>query len=91
MGNYGAGMVCLMVMLCFAVPSLATVYTVGDSAGWTLGVDYTTWASGKTFNVGDSLGNSSPPLFLIINVLIGVICIDYNYILVSLSFLTFSF
>ncbi|KAM7520805.1 hypothetical protein LguiB_019767 [Lonicera macranthoides] len=55
MGNYGAGMVCLMVMLCFAVPCLATVYTVGDSAGWTLGVDYTTWASGKTFNVGDSL------------------------------------
>ena len=41
-----------------AVPCLATVYTVGDSAGWTLGVDYDTWSSSKTFVVGDSLGES---------------------------------
>jgi hypothetical protein len=38
------------------VPSLATVYTVGDSSGWTIGTDYSTWTSGKTFAVGDSLG-----------------------------------
>uniref|UniRef100_A0A803MEC4 Phytocyanin domain-containing protein n=1 Tax=Chenopodium quinoa TaxID=63459 RepID=A0A803MEC4_CHEQI len=37
------------------VRSLATVYTVGDSSGWTIGVDYGTWAASKTFVVGDSL------------------------------------
>ncbi|KAK1406733.1 hypothetical protein QVD17_38341 [Tagetes erecta] len=33
----------------------AKVYTVGDSDGWALSVDYTTWASDKTFYIGDSL------------------------------------
>ncbi|XP_009373387.1 blue copper protein [Pyrus x bretschneideri] len=48
----GLALVVAMVM----VPScLATVYTVGDSSGWASGVDYTTWTSGKTFKVGDSL------------------------------------
>ncbi|XP_004237949.2 blue copper protein [Solanum lycopersicum] len=46
--------VTFLFMCCF-VPSLAKVYTVGDSSGWGLGVDYTTWASGITLNVGDSL------------------------------------
>uniref|UniRef100_A0A803LUT3 Phytocyanin domain-containing protein n=1 Tax=Chenopodium quinoa TaxID=63459 RepID=A0A803LUT3_CHEQI len=45
-----------LVVLCLAVRSLATVYTVGDSSGWTIGVDYGTWAASKTFVVGDSLG-----------------------------------
>ncbi|XP_047323764.1 blue copper protein-like [Impatiens glandulifera] len=45
----------LILVLCSIVPCLATVYTVGDSNGWGLGVDYTTWTSDKTFNVGDSL------------------------------------
>ncbi|XP_021743596.1 blue copper protein-like [Chenopodium quinoa] len=44
-----------LVVLCLAVRSLATVYTVGDSSGWTIGVDYGTWAASKTFVVGDSL------------------------------------
>ncbi|KAL5558917.1 hypothetical protein UlMin_035128 [Ulmus minor] len=35
--------------------SSATVYTVGDTSGWALGGDYSTWASGKTFAVGDSI------------------------------------
>uniref|UniRef100_A0A803NMF9 Phytocyanin domain-containing protein n=1 Tax=Cannabis sativa TaxID=3483 RepID=A0A803NMF9_CANSA len=35
--------------------SSATVYTVGDTSGWAMGVDYTTWTSDKTFLVGDSL------------------------------------
>ncbi|XP_015072281.1 blue copper protein [Solanum pennellii] len=43
------------LFMCCVVPSLAKVYTVGDSSGWGLGVDYTTWASGTTLNVGDSL------------------------------------
>lgn len=34
------------------------VYKVGDSAGWTIvgHVDYRTWASQKTFRVGDVIG-----------------------------------
>ncbi|KAG5612696.1 hypothetical protein H5410_023977 [Solanum commersonii] len=46
--------------MCCVVPSLAKVYTVGDSSGWGLGVDYTSWASGTTLNVGDSLAFNYP-------------------------------
>ncbi|GMI90981.1 hypothetical protein HRI_002767400 [Hibiscus trionum] len=53
--SVGLGMACLLLISCMVVPSLAKVYTVGDSSGWTTGVDYSTWASGKTFKVGDSL------------------------------------
>lgn len=35
---------------------LATYYTVGDNLGWKPGVNYTAWASGKQFVVGDYLG-----------------------------------
>ncbi|WJX41178.1 hypothetical protein P8452_28571 [Trifolium repens] len=38
-----------------ALPTLATVHTVGDTTGWAIGADYSTWASDKTFAVGDSL------------------------------------
>ncbi|KAF2315451.1 hypothetical protein GH714_039291 [Hevea brasiliensis] len=45
------------LILLLSVPAAyATQYVVGDSAGWTnFGSDYSTWASGKTFAVGDSL------------------------------------
>ncbi|PPS01989.1 hypothetical protein GOBAR_AA18672 [Gossypium barbadense] len=35
--------------------SLAAVYKVGDSAGWTTigNIDYKQWAATKTFQVGD--------------------------------------
>ncbi|MCO5550886.1 hypothetical protein L7F22_004380 [Adiantum nelumboides] len=33
----------------------ATQYTVGGTSGWTLGVDYNTWASQYSFKTGDSL------------------------------------
>lgn len=56
-----AGAVCVVLVFCMVVPSLATVYTVGESSGWTMGADYSTWTSGKTFAVGDSLGKSSVP------------------------------
>lgn len=36
-------------------PAFAVDHTVGDSSGWASGVDYTTWASDKTFKVGDTL------------------------------------
>ncbi|XVE95247.1 hypothetical protein REPUB_Repub02eG0079800 [Reevesia pubescens] len=55
MASSSLGMVCLLLVLCMVVPSLAIVYTVGDTSGWTTGVDYTTWTNGKTFKVGDSL------------------------------------
>lgn len=42
----------VMVMPCFA-----TDYTVGDTSGWAIGADYSTWAASKSFTVGDSLGN----------------------------------
>jgi hypothetical protein len=46
-----------LVLLAAAAPAAYAVdYTVGDSSGWTGGVDYSTWASDKTFNVGDTLG-----------------------------------
>ncbi|KDP41427.1 hypothetical protein JCGZ_15834 [Jatropha curcas] len=45
----------VFAILVMVVPSSATVYTVGDTSGWTMGVDYSTWTSGKTFAVGDSL------------------------------------
>ncbi|KAK3425813.1 hypothetical protein EUGRSUZ_B00045 [Eucalyptus grandis] len=53
----GAGLLMLgaTVLLQLVLPSLATVYTVGDTGGWVMGTDYTTWTSGKTFLVGDSL------------------------------------
>eukprot|EP00250_Pteridium_aquilinum_P002405 c1260_g1_i1 orf=189-932(+) len=33
----------------------AVTYTVGGSSGWDVNVDYTTWAAGLTFKVGDVL------------------------------------
>ncbi|CAN6273707.1 unnamed protein product [Urochloa humidicola] len=48
-----AGLLALLAAV--AAPAYATDYVVGDSSGWTSGVDYTTWAKGKTFSVGDSL------------------------------------
>ncbi|KAG5018927.1 hypothetical protein AAZX31_06G096000 [Glycine max] len=38
-----------------ALPTLATVYTVGDTSGWAIGTDYSTWTGDKIFSVGDSL------------------------------------
>jgi len=47
------------LVLMLALPTVFGVdYTVGDSSGWSSGVDYSTWASGKTFKVGDNLGKS---------------------------------
>ncbi|EOA24750.1 hypothetical protein CARUB_v10018027mg [Capsella rubella] len=46
----------LFLVLAAVVPSiLAVTFQVGDTAGWNSVVDYTTWASGKTFRVGDTL------------------------------------
>jgi hypothetical protein len=45
----------LLLVSC-ASAAVATKYTVGDASGWTTTGDYATWASGKKFKVGDSLG-----------------------------------
>jgi len=44
----------LVVVSCTAAASAVT-FTVGDTKGWSLSVDYATWASGKDFKVGDTL------------------------------------
>ncbi|XP_023524383.1 blue copper protein-like [Cucurbita pepo subsp. pepo] len=59
MASFHAGFVCLLALgFCMVQPNLATVHTVGDTSGWSLGVDYGTWASGKAFVIGDKLAFS---------------------------------
>ncbi|KAK7295892.1 hypothetical protein VNO77_51157 [Canavalia gladiata] len=49
-------MVASFLVLLLAFPTVfGTDHNVGGSGGWKLGGDYTTWASGQTFNVGDNL------------------------------------
>ncbi|KAK2445383.1 blue copper protein [Trifolium repens] len=50
-----AMVLCFFLAINMALPTLATVHTVGDTTGWAIGADYSTWASDKTFAVGDSL------------------------------------
>ncbi|XP_014492185.1 blue copper protein [Vigna radiata var. radiata] len=45
--------VCLVLNM--VMPTLAATHTVGDTSGWAIGGDYSTWASGLKFRVGDSL------------------------------------
>ena len=40
----------------FSDGALAMEYVVGDNQGWRPGFNYTAWAEGKQFLVGDSLG-----------------------------------
>ncbi|KAJ1268906.1 hypothetical protein BS78_07G169200 [Paspalum vaginatum] len=48
-------LIALLVVVSCAAAASATDFTVGDSQGWTIGPDYSTWASGKNFAVGDKL------------------------------------
>ena len=60
-------MVAALLLLLLAAPVIyAENHTVGGSSGWDTGVDYSTWASGETFTVGDYLGR-----------LVHVSCITY--------------
>ncbi|XP_039130449.1 mavicyanin-like [Dioscorea cayenensis subsp. rotundata] len=47
-------------LIFYTGPSQGKVYKVGDSSGWTIigNVNYTAWASSKTFRVGDTIGCS---------------------------------
>ena len=51
-----SALIALLVVLGCAVAASATTFTVGDAQGWTVGPDYSTWASGKNFVTGDKLG-----------------------------------
>uniref|UniRef100_A0ACD5Z3I5 Uncharacterized protein n=1 Tax=Avena sativa TaxID=4498 RepID=A0ACD5Z3I5_AVESA len=55
MAGHGLLLAAGLVLLAAVAPAHAVDYTVGDSSGWASGVDYSTWASDKTFNVGDTL------------------------------------
>ncbi|KAL8030256.1 hypothetical protein ABFX02_14G274600 [Erythranthe guttata] len=59
MAKISDGIGCLMVVLviiCCKIPGVpAASYTVGEASGWSIGADYTTWTSDKTFAVGDTL------------------------------------
>ena len=57
----------LVLIAAVAAPAHAKDYTVGDSSGWTSGVDYTTWASGKAFAVGDNLGEYELVVLTVVN------------------------
>ncbi|XP_058106263.1 uclacyanin-3-like [Magnolia sinica] len=47
--------VVFLALLLIVPAAYATQYTVGDTNGWTTGVNYVSWASGKNFAVGDTL------------------------------------
>lgn len=53
--------VSLTIMALFGA-AMAATYTVGDDAGWTIQghIDYSKWAEGKQFHVGDTLGEFLP-------------------------------
>ncbi|KAF9595460.1 hypothetical protein IFM89_000378 [Coptis chinensis] len=48
----------ILVIAAATLPTitLAKEFIVGDEKGWTIGFDYQSWATGKEFRVGDTLG-----------------------------------
>jgi len=46
----------LVLFLAAARRHGATDYTVGDSAGWSIGPNYLTWSQKYNFTAGDTLG-----------------------------------
>lgn len=47
----------LIAFAIFPITALAKEYIVGDADGWNSEVDYYAWLDGKTFYVGDVLGD----------------------------------
>ncbi|WMV07901.1 hypothetical protein MTR67_001286 [Solanum verrucosum] len=70
-----AMLVVLMVMMAASGSSMATVYQVGDLAGWTFNYNYNEWVFFKQFQAGDTLVfNYDPQLHNVMQVDIN----DYN-------------
>jgi hypothetical protein len=44
-----------LIVTIFSTMTMAKDFVVGDKHGWTVGVDYQTWAANKVFRVGDTL------------------------------------
>ncbi|KAH6796212.1 hypothetical protein C2S51_037198 [Perilla frutescens var. frutescens] len=62
MGKIKSRIACLLIICCAVIEAAAAaVFTVGDSSGWAMSADYGTWATGKTFSVGDTLVFNYPP------------------------------
>ena len=49
----------VMAVAALATTALAKNYTVDDTTGWETYGDYDKWIAGKTFMVGDNIGNTS--------------------------------
>ncbi|KZV31580.1 hypothetical protein F511_13520 [Dorcoceras hygrometricum] len=57
MAKFGGGIsnLVVLIMICGLIHGVpAAIYTVGDSSGWSIG-GYGSWASDKSFTVGDTL------------------------------------
>lgn len=53
--------VALLITLLLATPVVyGAQHIVGGSSGWVQSGDYSTWAAGETFTVGDTLGKMFP-------------------------------
>jgi hypothetical protein len=50
-----------LVTIILPTLTMAAEHIVGDDKGWTVNFNYTTWASGKVFHVGDTLGKLNYP------------------------------
>ncbi|XP_020594897.1 mavicyanin-like, partial [Phalaenopsis equestris] len=48
-------LIALLLAAAASLSSAVNVYNVGDNAGWTIGANYSTWASRKNFHVGDTI------------------------------------
>jgi hypothetical protein len=57
--------VALFMMMALCGVCFGPGYNVGESDGWTIGVDYNQWASTKKFQVGDTLGMHRTRLYII--------------------------
>lgn len=53
----------LGTLICLSVACRATMYTVGDTAGWDISSDLDSWVTGKRFVAGDVLGKVLSPSF----------------------------
>ncbi|XP_073022974.1 blue copper protein-like [Primulina eburnea] len=59
--NGMSSLIVLVIICCSNLGVRAATYTVGDSSGWGLSGSYGSWASDKTFAVGDTLVFSYAP------------------------------